>query len=183
MTIWITSDTHFFHAKIVEYCPDTRGQFKDSDEMSEALLSYWVDTVKPTDDIYVLGDLAMGRKERLYDLLPKLTGRIHLILGNHDYRIKKEKNLHEYFVCVEKVKSISINKQKIVMMHYPIAFWEDMGHGSIMAHGHCHGDPTGLSGRIKDVGVDTNNFKFYNMEDLIVEMQKIPVTRDRHGDI
>jgi calcineurin-like phosphoesterase family protein len=182
MTIWITSDTHFFHTKIVEYCPTTR-PFENSDVMSEALLDYWTATVKPTDEIYVLGDLAMGRKERLYDLLPKLTGQIKLVLGNHDYRIRKEVELHRYFAKVDKLKEVTINKQKIVMCHYPMARWDGMGHGAIHFHGHCHGSPTGLKGRIKDVGLDTNGFKFYNMEDLIVEMQKIPVTFDHHGDL
>ena len=43
--------------------------------------------VRPEDDIYILGDL-IYRAEDPVSILKQLTGRLHLIKGNHDKFIK-----------------------------------------------------------------------------------------------
>ena len=66
------------------------------------------------------------------------------------------------------------------MMHYPLSSWNGMGQGTLMLHGHTHGTPTGLTGRIKDVGLDTNNLFPYKLDDVVNELLKIDVTRSHH---
>jgi transposase len=61
--------------------------FADVEEMDRTLRDCWNATVGPGDDVIVLGDfayrLAPTRLRRLFD---NLSGRKHLIIGNHDDR-------------------------------------------------------------------------------------------------
>jgi len=52
--------------------------------------------------------------------------------------------------------------------------------GSWFLHGHLHGSRCGVPGRIKDVGIDTNNLFPYRMDDVVKEMLKIPVREGHH---
>ena len=54
MTIWFTSDTHFFHNKNFVYEP--RG-FTSVEEMNEEIVKRWNEKVGPNDIIYLLGDI------------------------------------------------------------------------------------------------------------------------------
>jgi len=50
---WFTSDTHFGHFNIIEYC---NRPFKTVDEMNSKLIRFWNERVKPDDIVYFLGD-------------------------------------------------------------------------------------------------------------------------------
>ena len=77
--IWFTSDTHFGHANIIKYCVRP---WKTVEEMNEALVANWNATVGVRDEVWHLGDFAF--REALHDFVPRLRGRINLVLGNHD---------------------------------------------------------------------------------------------------
>ena len=79
---WLTSDTHFFHANIIKYC---NRPFKDAIEMNEELVKRWNSVVKPNDIVHHLGDFCFGKKENVLEILPKLNGKIDIVLGNHDH--------------------------------------------------------------------------------------------------
>ena len=80
--IFFTSDTHFNHDREFVYGP--RG-FKTIQEMNGALIRNWNETVGKDDDIYVLGDFFLGTDyDYINEVLDKLNGRIHLVVGNHD---------------------------------------------------------------------------------------------------
>ena len=64
MSQWFSADLHFGHANIIRYCDRP---FADVDEMNWRLVRRWNATVAPTDEVWVLGDVAMGR---LDDSLP-----------------------------------------------------------------------------------------------------------------
>jgi len=79
---YLISDTHFDHAKIIEYC---NRPFADVDEMNEALLRNWNDTVDPEDNVFFLGDLYCGKDyARTKYWLDQLNGDVTFIKGNHD---------------------------------------------------------------------------------------------------
>ncbi len=89
MTTWITSDTHFWHTKVLDYCPNTR-PFDDAAAMNEALIDNWNSLIKPKDTVYHLGDVAFHKSaDAVADLLNHLHGRKILICGNHDFKLKK----------------------------------------------------------------------------------------------
>lgn len=81
---WFSADYHFFHDKIIKYC---NRPFQNEKEMRETIIRKNNRVVSKDDNLYMLGDLAMIRKEKLFKLKPvldKMNGNKHLILGNHD---------------------------------------------------------------------------------------------------
>ena len=80
MTKWFTSDLHFGHRNVIPYC---NRPYKDVDEMHEALIKIWNDTVQEGDLVYVIGDFSLNPKWSK-EVLPKLKGDKILIPGNHD---------------------------------------------------------------------------------------------------
>lgn len=80
--LYLTSDTHFFHSKLLEQ----RG-FKTIEEHNETLINNWNNLVRPQDQIIHLGDFVLGAenksKEVCLELFEKLNGHITLLWGNH----------------------------------------------------------------------------------------------------
>ena len=72
MSLYLTSDTHFGHRNIIGYC---NRPYTDVDEMEGALVERWNDTVRPTDEIWHLGDVAMGKLEQTLQIVRRLHGR------------------------------------------------------------------------------------------------------------
>ena len=70
--MFFVSDTHFGHAKIIEYCDRP---FNNVEEMDEYLISAWNETVQANDDIYILGDFALMKAEAAGNPLDK-RGRL-----------------------------------------------------------------------------------------------------------
>ncbi len=90
---FFTSDTHYHHRRIPEYCSGSRGQFllgpgqePDIAGMNRALVQAWNEVVGDDDTVYHLGDFQMRMKtEDPRDILKQLRGRRKvLVLGNHD---------------------------------------------------------------------------------------------------
>ena len=81
MTTWFTSDLHFGHANIIRYCGRP---FADVEEMDAALVERWNETVGPGDDVWVLGDFALGTIAETLPIAGALRGRKVLLAGNHD---------------------------------------------------------------------------------------------------
>ena len=89
------SDTHFYHGNIIKYCYrpwnsglDNNGipivMEDDIRKMNNEIISRWNSVVKPDDIVWHLGDFCLGKKSNIICILPKLNGRINLIMGNHD---------------------------------------------------------------------------------------------------
>ena len=79
--IWFTSDTHFYHARVIEYC---NRPYAYVEEMNEMLVLNWNAIVKPEDTVYVLGDFSLAfRAIELFS--SRLMGNKILIPGNHDF--------------------------------------------------------------------------------------------------
>jgi len=53
--------------------------------------------------------------------------------------------------------------------------WEGKSQNSIHLHGHLHGTPTGLVGRVKDVGMDTNDLRPYDLEAIVDQLKSLPL--------
>jgi len=76
-----TSDQHFGHTNIIRYC---NRPFADVAEMNEVLIDRWNETVSDFDEVWVLGDVALGPIEESLALVRRLRGRKVLVAGNHD---------------------------------------------------------------------------------------------------
>ena len=182
---WVTSDIHIGHVNIRSYCPWSRGRFQDVEEMNEYIINYWNATVQPEDTIYVVGDLMMGHAEGMAKNIPRLSGKINLIIGNHDKRIVKTPVWHIHFNSIENYAEVSIDGTLVCMSHYPMRSWNNQYRGSIMLHGHLHSQfQPNPNERIFDVGIDGHpTFGFYDLNQLVTQLKHIaaPVV-DHHGD-
>lgn len=183
-TIWISSDFHYGHYNIVfgksEWTDKSRCRpFQTVDEMNYILIESINNTVKENDILYCLGDWSLGGKHNVEIFRKQLhVKEINLITGNHNAYIKKNISYYEHFFNIlPDIFNININKQFIVMCHFPIASWERLSQGSLMLHGHLHSQPgfTLGPGRMMDVGIDgSENFRPYNLHEEI-----IPLLKDR----
>lgn len=81
MKFFTLSDTHFGHAKIIDYC---NRPFSSVEEMDEAMIKNWNETVSNNDTVLHLGDFGLGNKEYIASIVKRLNGKKILILGNHD---------------------------------------------------------------------------------------------------
>jgi len=83
MSIYLSSDHHFYHARALEILPNRK--FQTIDEMNEKLIQNHNKIVKADDFVIFLGDLVMGNKTiNVPKILSQLQGRKALIYGNHD---------------------------------------------------------------------------------------------------
>lgn len=148
MKTLFTSDTHFNHKNILKYC-SSRDKYADVHSMNLVFIENWNSVVDHDDNVFHLGDVLFGNS---FDILDKLNGKIHLIIGNHDHRNLRKDSFRQRFATINSY--IELEKNSIVMMHYPIESWNGMRRGMIHLHGHCHGT---LEHKIKnrmDVGID-----------------------------
>lgn len=79
--VFIISDTHFGHKRIIEFEAKTR-PFATVEEHDAELVRRWNDTVKPKDTVWHLGDVLFGRDA--FATLGLLNGVKKLVMGNHD---------------------------------------------------------------------------------------------------
>lgn len=185
---WFTADTHFFHKRIIEFCP-WRIKFSNSESAEPAyetmvagLVTEWNSIVGTDDLVYHLGDVAFCGVQKAVATLQSLNGRKILILGNHDQRLAKSE---QFLSCFEKVywlKKIKLfDGTRAVLCHFPLLEWEDMQHGNLMLHGHTHGNRDSLHEfKILDVGMDATQ-KLLISEKEIVELLLNKKIRSHHG--
>lgn len=161
--IFFTSDLHFNHDKIINYC---NRPFRSVEEMNQVLIERWNSKISDTDDVYILGDFAFKDHRRFFELL---KGRKYLISGSHDV-ISKE-IIESYLESASKYKEIRFEKRVFVLSHCPLRCWEHGQSGSIHLFGHEHGriQTYNLS---MDVGVDTNNFFPYSLPEILLRMDE-----------
>ena len=153
-SIWVTSDLHFFHKGVLDFCEYTR-PWKDLDEMHEDLIAEWNKKVKPNDIIFHLGDFSFKGKEATESILSQLNGRKVMILGNHDKVLRSAIKVGVHGIeFIGDYLELRINGTKVCMSHYPMASWNQQGRGSLMLFGHSHGSYNPL-GRTMDVGYDS----------------------------
>ena len=81
--VFFTSDTHFYHANIINFCGRP---FKNVEVMNETLIANWNSVVGPDDIVFHLGDFCLGGSAEWTNILNRLNGKIYLIVGNHDIK-------------------------------------------------------------------------------------------------
>ncbi len=89
--VLITADPHLFHPLVAEL----RG-FASVAEHNEAICQGIIERVGVRDQLWILGDIALGRWEEALDLLGTLAGTKHLIAGNHDKVHPMHRNAHRF---------------------------------------------------------------------------------------
>ena len=152
--------------------------FTSISEMNDTIVNNINSKVGEDDLLFHLGDWSFGGADNVNNLADRLKcNRIITLRGNHDVHIDR---YSDRFLGIHQYLEVSINKHRVIMMHYPIASWNEMGRGSIMLFGHCHGNYDN-SGKSMDVGVDTNGFFPYSMDEIHTYMaDRKVVAKDHH---
>lgn len=170
--IFYTSDLHFFHSNIIKLC---NRPFNTVDEMNKVLIEKWNKRVKPTDTVYILGDIVFkfDNIEQVKKILKSLNGYKFLIRGNHDDFLHYL-NQKEFFEGVFDYKEVHDNKRKIILFHYPIEEWNGFYKGSYHLYGHVHNSESGLKkiDRRYNVGVDVCDFEPKTLDELIEKFKQ-----------
>lgn len=174
--IYVTSDTHFNHANIVDFC-ESRSHFADVEQMNAALVDSINEVVKQTDQLYFVGDFALrGNND---EEIPKILKRIycqhkHLVFGNHD------KHRHgQFFETANELLEVKWNHQRYILCHYPLESWR---RSAMMLHGHWHGTGPKKALRL-DIGVDGPDGKQLRGPWSLDEVRDYIIQRDNKDNL
>jgi calcineurin-like phosphoesterase family protein len=195
--IWFTSDTHFGHARIAEFCPTRVNEFgmadtSDIPTMNEAMVEQWNSQVAPEDTVVHLGDLAMGQIDNSLSYVSRLNGQIYLVSGNHDrvhpsYSRTPEKRArwHETYTAAGIHKIMlswhwDFDGIPVVMSHFPYTGdhdendrypeWRPEDHGQVLVHGHVH-DMWQINGRQVNVGMDAHGGRLLHETEVLAMVE------------
>ena len=125
-------------------------------------------------DIYILGDFSFGTVEQTLEILNRLNGNKFLIIGNHDEKMLKSKEVVSKFAWCKDYYKLRYNGLKIILSHYPIAVWDCKHYGSIMLHAHLHEKKLEYETKnLYNVGVDVNNYSPIILEEILEKLNKI----------
>lgn len=209
MKTYITSDLHLSHGNILLYNPVTRKKYlecigdpdqliidiplmekderfkilgKAINHMNEQIVTEWNDTVNPKDMVYILGDFAFCNAAQASAMARRMHGRKILIVGNHDAALIKDREFREQFEQIENYMEIKHDGMHLCMSHYPFASWNRRHHGAGMLHGHLHGSPSGINGRIMDVAYDATGKLVSNLSEVVQKLTTMDDSYMHHGE-
>ena len=175
--IWLTSDLHFGHNK--DFIVQARG-FETVEEMNAEIVKRWNERVFPDDDVYVLGDLALGDIEEGIRLISKLNGYIHIIKGNHDTdtKIERYKELPNV-ISIDYAFELKYKKAYFWLSHYPTitANYDDDKPWTkhlINLFGHTHQEQSFYNNNpyMYNVGMDAHNCVPITIDEIIADIRK-----------
>lgn len=132
---FVYADPHAYHQGVCNFLRRDGTKLRpwdNAEEMTEALVKNYNELVQDQDRVYILGDVAFGKKntERF---LSQLKGRIVLIKGNHD-----EEKLSLYSKYVQDIRAYKQGKG-FILSHIPI-HEASLGRWQFNIHGHLHAD-------------------------------------------
>lgn len=170
MKIYLTTDTHFSHKKIIEF-----GRPNNYENLIKKDLMF---KISPTDILIHLGDIGLGGDAAANSQWFKntLKCKTFLIKGNHDGKSYSWylKNGWD-FVC--KKMTWKMFGKKICFSHIPI---EDDNYFDLNIHGHIHdgGDyHDDEIGHLRDdkhhlIALELNNYKVVDLQKLIENYER-----------
>lgn len=161
--IFVTSDQHFGHSNIIQYC---NRPFQNVREMDTTMLNSWNHMIKRQDSVYFLGDLTYGRGSKTTDdWLRQLNGRIRFIKGNHD-----ESN-HIPFV---EASVLMVDHIPFLLIHDPSKVPDNWSGWVIHGHVHNNGysEMIDFENKRVNVSVEMTGYKPVNIRAITGEIRK-----------
>lgn len=170
---YYVADLHLGHENIIKL---SKRPFSSVKEMDEFIINSWNQVVTDNDDVYILGDISF-KAQNVDKYLNRLKGKKHLIAGNHDSRILKDRSLRKYFVEITNMKTIIDGNYRIVLCHYPLVEWDGYYRETYHFYGHIHNNfhnaTTQYISSIKNafnVGVDVIGFRPKTAKEIITNI-------------
>lgn len=178
--IWYTSDLHIGHRLVA----GLRG-FSSTEEHDAALAANWDRLIKPDDQVWVLGDLSVGKGAKRTEItalewVAVRPGIKHLISGNHDSCHPMHSEAHKrqaaYLEVFSSVQMAAVRKlagQRVTLSHFPLAgdpegdhtpenrfeLWRLPNVGQFHLHGHTHNAEQLVHGKQIHVGLDAHHLR------------------------
>jgi calcineurin-like phosphoesterase family protein len=140
--IYFTSDNHFGHKNIIEFCDRP---FANVQEMDDEMIRRWNEVVRPKDRVYHLGDFTLSGRKQAAEYMSELNGGVVFlhIPWHHDRRWLQSTpgKAHLFRTATGQVDflppswslKLSENNFKnpvrqdpvyIHLSHYPLAVWD-----------------------------------------------------------
>lgn len=155
MTDYFTADLHIGHDKVAELRGYDNARHHDLTIMTSLMA-----TVKPGDNLWILGDLTNGLRNHEIATLHRLSRslpdvKLHLVAGNHDSIHPMSSKAHrqhtawsKVFTSIQATGTLKINGQRAILCHFPYAGdhteeerheqWRPRDLGAPIIHGHTH---------------------------------------------
>lgn len=194
--VFFTSDLHFGHHNILKY---SYRPFEDVDEMNEAIITNWNNTVGHDDIVVVLGDVFMGKRAETMPLGARLNGRKFLVPGNHDNchpmfdSADKESKHNKFLKACKAFEDVGFTitfpefdtelpgGPSVTICHFPFdgdhdenniryPEWRPQDRGQWLVHGHVH-EMWKVNGRQINVGMDVWDYTPVHVDQLLELMQ------------
>lgn len=173
--VFFTSDLHLFHDR--EFIWKARG-FNSVSEMNSEIEERWNSVIGENDNAYVLGDLMLGgTSNNGLEIIKRLKGNIHIIIGNHD-----TDNRIMLYSQLDNVKSVSYsgmvkyNGYKFMLTHMPCLTGslekESVKQMTLNLSGHTHSKDKFFYDLpyVYNVAVDAHDCKPVHIEDIIKDI-------------
>jgi calcineurin-like phosphoesterase family protein len=190
--LWFTSDTHYNHANICSATtqwtdPVTCREFNTLEDMNTSIVDSINHCVLEDDILFHLGDWSFGGFEQIEKFRNQIICKnIHIITGNHDHHIERNKDdVQTLFSSVNKYVELNVkwpvgpkmNEANFILMHFPIASWNNLARGVIHLHGHVHlpSERRIGPGKMMDVGVDGNELYPIRLNEVLNIMDGQPI--------
>jgi len=158
--IWLWSDPHFEHKRVIEFC---NRPFPSIDDMKMAMVNNYNNTISEGDVCIWGGDIVFGSttyaNEETLPLFKK--GYNIQVMGNHDFNKKKIRPLE--FDERHLLINIVIDDVEIIITHYPCKY---NNRDLLNIHGHIHHKKSEEPYQF-NISVDAIGFKPINMTKIL----------------
>lgn len=201
--VFFSSDLHLNHNPSWEIPIWKQRGFNSVQEMNDGIIKSINDAVAEDDILFLLGDFTLNCKmEQFHYLRGQIKCReIFTLWGNHPSpllayykdRVSETFDVEEVYplflanvTILGHYAEVIVNKQLIILNHFPLSIWNEQKRGAWHLTGHSHGGfedtlpTTTNTGKILDVGWDVFR-KPVSMDDIRPIMDKKQyVKKDRN---
>lgn len=129
------SDLHFGDERIMNLC---ERPFDNLKIYEKSIIDKWNAKVREEDTVYLLGDIAANDYFYVIDIIKRLNGKKHLIVGNHDVEMLEFYGMHKVFDSIKYMCEIKDNGRTVFLCHYPVMDWGDLSKEIYHVYGHIH---------------------------------------------
>ena len=156
--LWFMSDLHYNHENVIKF---NRRPFENVKEMNWHIEQELITKVGPGDILFDMGDLFWKTDETTMKNVISLASpkEWYKILGNHDnYNVYRKSYIGTLFTLLSDILEINVDHEgrnyKLTLCHYPMISWNGKARGTLMIHGHCHGNIDNIDTESTDLRVD-----------------------------
>lgn len=156
--LWFMSDLHYNHENVIKF---NRRPFENVKEMNWHIEQELITKVGPGDILFDVGDLFWKTDETTMKNVISLASpkEWYKILGNHDnYNVYRKSYIGTLFTLLSDILEINVDHEgrnyRLTLCHYPMISWNGKARGTLMIHGHCHGNIDNINTESTDLRVD-----------------------------